>query len=47
MNDYIIELHVTMVMQADSLEQAKLLAVTRIGKIVEVKDARITASFEC
>ncbi len=47
MDDYIVELHVTMVVEAENVEHAKLKAVTKLGYIPEVEDATVTAVFGC
>lgn len=47
MDDYIVELHVTMVVEGENAEHAKLKAVTKLGCISEVEDAAVTAVFGC
>ena len=47
MDDYIVELHVTMVVEAENKEHAELKAVTKLGYIPEVEDAAVTAVFGC
>lgn len=46
MSDYIIELHVTMVIEAENAERAKNIAVGNIEKIPEAEDVKVTALFE-
>lgn len=46
MSDYIIELHVTMVVEAENAEHAKKIAVGNIEKIPEAEDVEVTALFE-
>ena len=46
MSDYIIEIHVTMVVEAENAEHAKNIAVGNIEKIPEAEDVKVTALFE-
>lgn len=47
MDDYIVELHVTMVVEAENKEHAELKAVNMLGHIPEVEDATVKAVFGC
>ncbi len=44
---YIVELHVTMVVEAENKEHAELKAVNMLGHIPEVEDATVKAVFGC
>lgn len=46
-DDYIVELHVTMVVEAENKEHAELKAVNMLGHIPEVEDATVKAVFGC
>lgn len=47
MEDYIVELHVTMVVEAENKEHAELKAVNKLGYIPEIEDATVKAVFGC